>query len=236
MWDLDRLVAKWNELLASYWENPLRETATTRVMEESYWSDPRYEEIAYRGGPFRAMLIDARLRALTDGERGLDDVVRALAERARSAGEAYEGYDNAGLAALLAELSGASWEDFFRRHIDGVEDLPLAELLAHVGLAIAPESRRVFELGFSVPGDDFSIGVAVAAVVPGSAAEGAGIRTGDRLRGFGFISGDPEYEAKLTVERGDETIEIRYLPARASEVPAIRVADRESAERFFRGG
>ena len=51
-----------------------------------------------------------------------------------------------GIAGLASELAGRDLGDFFARHVDGVEDPPLADLLADVGVTLklraADNARR----------------------------------------------------------------------------------------------
>lgn len=226
--DLDGLVASLDESLTTYWTSPARSRATRAAMEQGYWTEEGFEEFGYQGGAVRALVIDARLQGRTKGARDLDELMRRLA----AIGPDGPGLDDERLIRHLNALDGGPWESFFRDHVEDVQPLPL-EALASVGLTAPLRPRVTFELGFTVDGD-FRTRVPVTSVVPGNAAEAAGLRAGDLLAGYGLVFGDPDYEVDLQVERAGEALDVRFLPRREDEVPMLKIVDRALAEASFR--
>lgn len=106
------------------------------------------------------------------------------------------------------------------------------------GLEIAREPRTQLELGavLDVRRAD-PAGLPVIAISPGSAAEGAGLRPGDRLvsvNGVAFASGDPTHvlygalasrdgEFELAVDRGGEALSLSGRADRR-QLPAYRLS------------
>lgn len=106
------------------------------------------------------------------------------------------------------------------------------------GLEIAREPRTLLELGavLDVRRPD-PAGLPVVAVSPGSAAEGAGLRPGDRLvsvNGVGFASGEPtsllsgalsarDGEFELAVDRGGQALALSGRADRR-QLPAYRLS------------
>ncbi len=84
----------------------------------------------YTKGAVVGMALDLALRAAGSS---LDALMRALWQRY---GEPGRGVPEDGIAALASELAGRDLAPFFARCVDGVDDPPLAELLADVGIAL----------------------------------------------------------------------------------------------------
>ncbi len=80
------------------------------------------------------LLLDARIRSLTDGARSLDDVMR-LAYR-RFSGE--RGYTPAEFRAVAEEVAGADLGEFFRAAVETAGELDYREMLDWYGLRFTP--------------------------------------------------------------------------------------------------
>ncbi len=90
----------------------------------------------YAKGSLVALALDLTLRA---HGTSLDAVMRALWQRHGRPGI---GVPEDGIAALASELAGTDLRAFFDRHVDGTGDLPLAELLATVGVTLKLRAAR----------------------------------------------------------------------------------------------
>ncbi|MFA7096424.1 MAG: PDZ domain-containing protein, partial [Gammaproteobacteria bacterium] len=147
----------------------------------------------YTKGGLIALALDLTIRRATDNARSLDDVMRALWERHGKTGI---GVTEEGLERLIEEVSGVPLQPFFDQALRGTEDLPLAELLGHVGVEFhlrpaesatdkggKPAARDESELA-ALPslgirtGDD-PAGAKVINVFDGGAAQEAGVSAGD---------------------------------------------------------
>jgi len=84
----------------------------------------------YAKGALVALALDLELR-----RRGtsLDALMRVLWQRHGAHGS---GVPEGGIARIAADISGSNLDEFFARYVDGVDDPPLAELLAHVGVTL----------------------------------------------------------------------------------------------------
>jgi len=112
----------------------------------------------YNKGELIGWLLDLDLRARTGGRRTLDDVMRLMWRRfwlAPRAGYYLQGkgYTDADFLQALKAVGGADYGDFYRRYIDGVEELPYREVLGKVGLTLVErEGRFTIALDNSAPG------------------------------------------------------------------------------------
>jgi predicted metalloprotease with PDZ domain len=128
----------------------------------------------YTKGALVALCFDLTLRA--EGHTNLDEVMRALWLRCK-AGPMTE----ADFAAVLKDLGGRSFSREIAAWVHGTRELPLEELLAKQGVAVAQDPAQLQQrLGVRVTE---TTGIQVKTVLRGSAAEQAGIAAGDEWLG-----------------------------------------------------
>lgn len=135
----------------------------------------------YTKGSLVALAFDLAIRAASDGQRSLDDVMRALWQRY---GRDFYAGKPVGVAAdavlpLLCEVSGTDLSELFALAVHGTDDLPLERLLATVGVTLAPVAgKQPVSIGARVKaGADATL----AAVFDDGAARHAGLSAGDVL-------------------------------------------------------
>jgi predicted metalloprotease with PDZ domain len=136
----------------------------------------------YNKGALVALCLDLKLRLETDGRLDLDQVMRELWRRH---GQTGAGVPERELERLAADMSGLRLDTFFDGLVRGVEDPPIAELLAAFGiegrLRAAPSGseREGVNLGVRiVPG---SSPPQIAHVLDRTPAQAAGLSAGDAL-------------------------------------------------------
>ena len=134
----------------------------------------------YLKGALVALAVDLTLR---QSGGSLDDVMRALWQRSGAGADASGGgaITEADIDAVLAQVAGRPLADELRDWVHGTDELPLAELLAAVGVQVRPE-RAGFaaSLGLRLSEGPVS-GVLVKSVLHGSVAAAAGLSAGDEL-------------------------------------------------------
>jgi predicted metalloprotease with PDZ domain len=182
---------------------------------------PNAQVSYYAKGALVALALDLSLRAATEQRVGLDTV---MCELWRRHGQAGIGVPEDGIERLAAELSGRDWRDFFARYVEGVEDPPLAELLAEVGIRLswtaarsaqdlggygeadATEPARGCTLGIKTNGSEG--GVRVVQVYTDGCALQAGIAAGDMLIAWDGLrlDGDCLNRALKRAEPGQEIL------------------------------
>ncbi len=101
----------------------------------------------YNKGELIGWLLDLHIRARTGGQKTLDDVMRLMWRRFWLGPRASyylqgRGYRDADFLQALRDVSGADYTDFYRRYIDGLEELPYTDILGKVGLTLADSAGR----------------------------------------------------------------------------------------------
>jgi predicted metalloprotease with PDZ domain len=151
---------------------------------EATWINEVYvnsSQLYYPKGATLGLLLDISIRDATDNAHNLDEVMRALYTRYYRQNKGFSTAD------LLNELRTAGMPDvesFYRRYIDGREPLPYDSVFAKAGLRLRRDTGPL--LGINTRGTPAGE-VQISAVVPGSAAEAAGIQAGDVVTGVGDV-------------------------------------------------
>jgi predicted metalloprotease with PDZ domain len=144
----------------------------------------------YLRGDLLGWLLDFEIRTRTGGARSLDDVMRLLLE---NYGLPKPGFADAGLKAAFEKVAGGDLTDFFKRYVNGNEEIDFDAYLNKAGLRLSRGYRP----------DTFGAGS--KSDKPGT----LGLRTriyGDRVIAANVIAGLPAYEGGINA--GDELVAI----------------------------
>ena len=130
----------------------------------------------YAKGQVMALILDARIRHLTNGARSLDDVMRAAYAKYSGA----RGYTPDQFRDVAEQIAGARLTDFWNTAVRGTQELDYAEALSVFGLRFQPAAATGrAALGIATRSDQGRI--LVAPVAPNSAAATAGLMTDDEI-------------------------------------------------------
>ena len=131
---------------AHTWQSPEESSLDAWFEKYEGYNVPDRSISYYDQGQVLGEIIDLEIRDATDNHKSLDDVFRLMNEKFAKQGKFYdEGQD---LRAAIEQVSGRSFEDFFRRYVAGVEDLPYNQILAVAGLELKTDAGySISELG-----------------------------------------------------------------------------------------
>jgi predicted metalloprotease with PDZ domain len=153
------------------------------------------------------MLADAAIRRNSNGMKSLDDLMRDLVEESRRTRKRFDAEtllrriedmagDKEGAAIRAIVLDGATPE------IDARIYEPCLQLQT---VDIGP-----WDLGFDFTATRHQ--GQLVGVYPESRAYAAGLRDGQKIRGWSVHIGDPSREVELTLEEAGTQRKVRYLP------------------------
>jgi predicted metalloprotease with PDZ domain len=140
----------------------------------------------YNKGALLGMLMDLEIRSRTQGQKSLLDVMRQMYHQFYAApGTSYygpgRGFEEKDVLEALNSVSGSDFAPFFERYVRGTDPLPYQETLAKVGLQIHTQAPpdAVPSLGAAVQPE--LRGARIVSIVPGGAADRAGLSRDDLL-------------------------------------------------------
>jgi predicted metalloprotease with PDZ domain len=183
IWNKDKWYTDLGQQICELQSRPARKWQSVEESSLDTWFDkydaynlPDRSISYYNKGQLIGDMLDLAIRDATDNHKSFDDVLRSLNESAKQ-GKFYD--ESAGIRAVVEEVSGTSFEDFFRRYVSGLDEIPYDQFLTHAGLSLKTESRKSADPGFFVGRSPE--GPTVVSVTPGSAAQAAGLRADDLL-------------------------------------------------------
>jgi predicted metalloprotease with PDZ domain len=94
----------------------------------------------YNKGEILGVMLDLAIRDATDNRKSLDDVMRRMNDEYAKQHKFYD--DSEGIRAAVEEVTGASFEDFFRRYVAGVDAIPYDKFLEVAGLQLKIEGAK----------------------------------------------------------------------------------------------
>ncbi|HEY6293690.1 MAG TPA: PDZ domain-containing protein, partial [Terriglobia bacterium] len=140
----------------------------------------------YNKGALLGWLLDLEIRARTGGRKSLDDVMRLMYERFYGAPESSyylpgRGYEEHDILQALNDVSGSDFGDFWHRAVEGTDPLAYAETLAKFGLTLKTAVEPGAGPSLGVVTRAATTGVQITQVLPGGAADRAGLSRDDLL-------------------------------------------------------
>ncbi|MDQ1155512.1 hypothetical protein [Brevundimonas sp. SORGH_AS_0993] len=209
----DAYLADINDTARRYYSNPLNDTPDDQIAAR-FWDDSRIRVLPYDRGALYFATVNGMIRRASGGARSVDDLIAEM-NRRRRAGETV---DEAAWVALLVGELGEAGRDLHRAMKAGALMTPEPGDYGPCFTREVGKARR-FELGFdprSLVGDVKTI----RGLIPGSAADQAGLRNGDVVTyavAMDAVQGDQTRRLTLQTTRDGRTFPVTYLP-RGEEV------------------
>lgn len=230
-------------------------TAWTKYYQQNE-NSPNAIVSYYQQGALAALYLDMHIRRHTNGQKSLDDVMRALY---RDWQQRQQGLADAEWLALAEAATGLDLQAFQREQIDTAADVPLAEALQQGGVALQWRALARSHGGACVsewpaggePAADFgarfsnaALGVTVSQVFHAGSAERGGLSAGDQLIALNHqvISDFPQQWARLKVGSTatvhfirDGLLQQRTLVVQAAEASTalLRIDDAAALQRWL---
>lgn len=206
LYSLDDAIENLNQSLAQYALSPERNAPNSRILEK-FWTSREVQSLPYRRGDLVATALDREIRVRSGGKKCLDHFFLELLARAKAGGA------KASVDSLLADMerwTSAEFVKSMRGVIERGETLELPIDALGPFATIERFEHPQFDAGFD--SDETRKRREVVGVVEGSAAWKAGLRNGQKLRGFAMANGDVSSPVELTIQEGTELKKISYLP------------------------
>ena len=160
----------------------------------------------YNKGALVALCLDLTLLAKSNGRYRLFDVVKAFYEQAKQNDNQRIGINSADMGTVIAQfIPLADWQDFERRYVNGVEELPMQELLAANGITVHTNTKETADksLPWGMRCTETPAGLMVNQVRRASAAAKAGISAHDVIIALDGIRADSKQLAAVSMAQSE---------------------------------
>jgi len=136
--DLAEQIVRLQARPARLWQSA--EEASLDAWFEKYdgYNVPDRSVSYYDKGQILGVLLDLEIRDATDNHKSFDDVFRLLNDRFARQGKFYD--ESVDIRAAVEQVAGRSFEDFFRRYVSGVDELPYNQILSIAGLELKTDA------------------------------------------------------------------------------------------------
>lgn len=178
----------------------------------------------YNKGALVALCLDLTLLTKSAGRYRLFDVVKEFYSQAKQKDNKRIGISSADMGAVIGQfMLLADWEEFERRYVNGVEELPLETLLAENGIKIHTNTKETADknIPWGMRCSETPLGLKVNRVNRDSAAAKAGISAHDVIVAIDGIKADTKQLATLSTAtrpvqchlfRRDELMVVEVVP------------------------
>ena len=178
----------------------------------------------YNKGALVALCLDLTLLTKSAGRYRLFDVVKEFYSQAKQKDNKRIGISSADMGAVIGQFMPlADWEEFERRYVNGVEELPLETLLAENGIKIHTNTKETADknIPWGMRCSETPLGLKVNRVNRDSAAAKAGISAHDVIVAIDGIKADTKQLATLNTAtrpvqchlfRRDELMVVEVVP------------------------
>lgn len=207
------MVKSMNNYAQAYYTSPVVRMPYGDVLS-NYWDTVDITRVSYYRGLMYLAELDGIIWSKSQGKRSMDDVIVGLYKLRRDG-------QPCGLMTLKEKLAGLIGQESVGRSYEAVFKgdliIPSGGCLARYGLKLVRMKWQKFELGFEAQSmRDFK----VRGLVPGSAADRAGVKEGDVIvKGFmvWIVEDELDVPMRIIVLRNGKEVKIEWWP-RSDEV------------------
>jgi predicted metalloprotease with PDZ domain len=144
----------------------------------AFYRTPERSISYYNKGEILGILLDLRMRQLTNGKKSLRDLFHYMNDEYAKQHRYFS--DTSGVEAAAAAVTGQSFAEFFRNYVSWTTELPYDDFFQFVGLHVVTNTKRVGTAGFTTT-TNLGGQPEVVQVEANSDAQRQGISAGDRV-------------------------------------------------------
>ena len=191
-----------------YYTDALIHTPNSQIAA-NFWADTRIRVLPYDRGSMYFAVLDGEIRQHSGGKRSLDDLVLAMLARKKQG----LAMDKAAWIALVTAELGEEGMTEFQAMLNGAIQLPEPNGFGPCFTRVSKPMRR-YQLGFE-PRVLIEHKRVIRGLIPGSAADLAGVRDGDEITKpvpQDLLQGEQEGILTLQLLRDGKPLTISYKP------------------------
>jgi predicted metalloprotease with PDZ domain len=178
---IDRVASEINELQsrpAHRWQSAEESSLDAWFEGNAFYRSPERSISYYNKGEVVGVLLDLRMRQMTQGAKSLRNLFQWMNENYAKKGRPFP--DSDGVQQAAETVTGQSFAEFFHDYVAGVLELPYNELFNFVGLQVAETTVYIASPGFTTS-TNLGGQPEVASVDSNSDAKRGGVTIGDHV-------------------------------------------------------
>ena len=190
----------------------------------AYYRSPQRSISYYNKGEILGVLLDLRIRQMTQGEKSLRDVLQWMNLHYAKQHRFFS--DSEGVEEAAEAVAGKSFAEFFREYVSGVEEIPYDDFFQFAGLHLVSQTVPVGSAGFTTTAN-LGGQPEVVQVDPNSNAHRAGITAGDRVIAIDGEPADASLDDRLSQMLPGATVKLRLENRKGQRNVKLRLGLRE---------
>lgn len=224
---IDRVASELNELQsrpAHHWQSAEESSLNAWFEGDAFYRTPERSISYYNKGELLGVLLDLRIRQITQGRKSLRDLFQWMNENYAKKGRFFP--DSDGVQQAAETICGVSFSDFFHDYVAGVKEFPYNDFFGFVGLQIAETTVRTATSGFTTttnPGGQPEI----VSVDANSEAQRAGVAIGDHVIEMNGRPATAAIDDQLARMKAGSTVKLRLENRRGQRTIKLKLASRE---------
>jgi predicted metalloprotease with PDZ domain len=191
---------------------------------DANYRSPQRSISYYNKGEILGVLLDLRIRQMTQGEKSLRDLLQWM--NLHYAKQHLFFPDSQGVEQAAEAVAGKSFAEFFRDYVSGVEEVPYDDFFQFAGLHVVSQTVPVGSVGFTTTAN-LGAQPEVVQVDPNSDAHRAGIAAGDRVIAIDGEPADASLDDQLSQMLPGTTVHLRMENRKGQRDVKLRLGLRE---------
>lgn len=179
-----------------------------------YYRRPDRSISYYNKGELLGVMLDLAVRDGSHGRASLREVLQWMNQNYAKKGRFF--HDSESVREAAEAVSHADLGSFFTAYVAGTEKIPWNDFFRSVGLRVVEGSNTVPDAGFLAT-RNFDGPLTVESVTPGSAAERAGLQTGNTILEIQGKAGGQDSQQELARLRPGDAITLKIRTRRGAE-------------------
>ena len=178
----------------------------------------------YNKGELVGILLDLRIRQLTNGKKSLRDLFQWMNRQYAQQHRFFAG--SAGVEEAAEAVTGQSFAAFFRDYVAGVKELAYDDFFQFAGLHVAVNTAQFSAAGFATSAN---IGAQpeVTQVDANSEAQRQGVRVGDRVAALNGKPADAQLDQELSRLPPGTSVRLQLENRRGKREVELRLGSRQ---------
>ncbi len=190
----------------------------------AFYRSPERSVSYYNKGEILGILLDLRIRQLTNGAKSLRDLFQWMNQHYAKQHRFFP--DSAGVEEAAEAITGQSFSDFFRDYVAGVKEIPYDDFFQFAGLHMVVNTTQYATAGFTMTAN-LGGQPEIVRIDPSSDAQRLGILVGDRVIRVNGKPADASLEEELSRLQPGTTVRLELENRRGKREVELRLAARE---------
>jgi predicted metalloprotease with PDZ domain len=209
---------------AHRWQSAEESSLDTWFEGNAFYRSPERSISYYNKGEILGILLDLRIRQLTNDSKSLRDLLQWMNEHYAKQRRFFP--DSAGVKQAAETITGQSFDEFFREYVAGVKEIPYDDFFQFAGLHVVLNTYQVATAGFTTTAN-LAAQPEVVQVDANSEAQRAGIAPGDRITAVNGKPATASLDGDLSRLRPGTTIRIQIENRNGKRQIELRLGVRE---------